>query len=504
MAPVEAPSHAVIVLVEDQRDAQTLAGVIEDVVPPGSAVTLIPPFGGAAFFADGEAANAVDHWWARVVPPAASPIYVMDFNPAAVSWLPGLDGQFIIRGCPVGLAREMDAAVEPANGASALELAARVLRHLAADGLCDGEEADGLLAFAEATKPIAPHVAPPPPPPPPPPNPFDLLAAMTPSALHPPAVAARPARHRSALFAPAPEAEPEAEGEGGNGTRRTLGHLLRQRLRHGRPDPAVDDLQLANELAHRGSTIVAIGSRKGGVGKTSHAAGMAIVSGSLLDAIGHRAVIVDANVANPDAWGVLNLPPGAATVRDTVAALDARLDPPRPVFATTPSLACYPEARETSDYSRRDIHLLADYLRHGFTLAVVDLSNRLPDPTGGPEAAAAAYWLEVADAVVLPTAWSKQDFNGVLDYLELDGLPPAVVAYITPRTRRHREHPLTQRYLDSIAERAHTVVKLPDEADAVRYAGMAGVPIDSVSRRLRAGYRALVEAVLRAAGAAER
>ncbi|HEX6539125.1 MAG TPA: ParA family protein [Candidatus Dormibacteraeota bacterium] len=500
MAPVEAPSHAVIVLVEDQRDAQTLAGVIEDVVRPGSTVALIPPFGGAAFFADGNAANAVDHWWAQVVPPAAAPIYVMDFNPAAVAWLPGLDGRFIIRGCPVGLAREMDAAVEPANGASALELAARVLRHLAADGLCDGDEADGLLAFAQATTPIAPRV-PPPPPPLPPPNPFDLLAAMPPDAPAPPQVAAPAERHRSALFAPAPEAGTESAG--GNGTRRTLGGLLRRGLRHGRADPGVDDLQLANELAHRRSTIVAIGSRKGGVGKTSHAAGMAIVAGSLLDTIGHRAVIVDANVANPDAWGVLNLPPGAATVRDTVAALDARLDPPRPVYATTPSLACYPEARETSDYSRRDIHVLADYLRHGFTLAVIDLSNRLPDPTGGPEAAAAAYWLEVADAVVLPTAWSKQDFNGVLDYLELDGLPPAVVAYITPRTRRHREHPLTQRYLDSIAQRAHSVVKLPDEADAVRYAGMAGVPIDSVSRRLRGGYRSLVEAVLRAARSAE-
>jgi hypothetical protein len=209
-------------------------------------------------------------------------------------------------------------------------------------------------------------------------------------------------------------------------------------------------------------------------------------------------------VANPDAWGVLNLPMGAATVRDTIAALSANLDPPRPVFATTPALACYPESRDSSEYSRHDIRLLAEHLRRSFTVAVIDLSNRLPDPTGGPEAAAAAYWLELADAVVLPTAWSKQDFNGVLDYLELPDLPPAVVAYIAPRARRHREHPLTQRYVDAIALRARAIIELPDEADNVRYAGMAGVPLDSVSRRLRAGYRALTQAVVLAAGVAAR
>ena len=57
-----------------------------------------------------------------------------------------------------------------------------------------------------------------------------------------------------------------------------------------------------------------IGSRKGGVGKTSHAAGIAIAAGTVLDSVGHRAAIVDANIANPDAWGQLNLPAEAASV----------------------------------------------------------------------------------------------------------------------------------------------------------------------------------------------
>ena len=45
-----------------------------------------------------------------------------------------------------------------------------------------------------------------------------------------------------------------------------------------------------------------------------------------------------------------------------------------------------------------------------------------------PEAAAAAYWLEHADVLVLPSAASKQDFNGVLDYLDVRDLPPVIVA----------------------------------------------------------------------------
>ena len=126
-----------------------------------------------------------------------------------------------------------------------------------------------------------------------------------------------------------------------------------------------------------------------------------------LDAVGRCAAIVDANMANPDAWGQLNLPPGAATVRDMIVALAADRELPRPVHASTPALACFPEARESSEYSRTEIGLIASHLRSRYPLIVVDLSNRLPDPTAGPEAAAAAYWLEHADVLVLPSAASK-------------------------------------------------------------------------------------------------
>lgn len=257
----------------------------------------------------------------------------------------------------------------------------------------------------------------------------------------------------------------------------------------------MSDADLARQLAGRGPTIVVTGSRKGGVGKTSFAAGIAIVAGTVLDQIGHSACIVDANIANPDAWGQMNLPDGAATVRDAVDALLANREPPPPVHAATPALACYPEAREPSEYSRTEIRRLAEHLRRRHTLVVVDMSNRLPDPTGGPEAAAAAYWLEVGDILVLPTTSSRADFDGVLDYLEVGGLPSTVVPYIVAASRNLRENPLTLAYLDAIRSRVASVVEIPDEANAVRLAGMSGVPAERLSSRLRLAYRDLTEAV---------
>jgi MinD-like ATPase involved in chromosome partitioning or flagellar assembly len=257
------------------------------------------------------------------------------------------------------------------------------------------------------------------------------------------------------------------------------------------------DAELAALLLHGAPRIVVVGSRKGGVGKTSHAAGLAITGGTVLDSVGHSVAIVDANVANPDAWGQLNLPEHAATVRDVVAALARGVQPPAPIHAVTPALACYPERRDGSEYTHTDIHRLAAHLRARYSLVIVDMSNRLPDPTSGPEAAVAAFWLEEADALVLPTAMSRQDFNGVLDYLEVRGRPPTVVPCITSGARRNRRHPVTREYLEVIASRVERILEIPDEADSVRLAGMDGVPVQAVSAKLRVAYRSLTEAVAR-------
>lgn len=112
--------------------------------------------------------------------------------------------------------------------------------------------------------------------------------------------------------------------------------------------------------------------------------------------------------------------------------------------------------------------------------------------------AAAAYWLEHADVLVLPSAASKQDFNGVLDYLDMRDLPPVIIASLVARSRRNREHPLARRYMGAIAQRAYQIVDIPDDAERVRYAGMQGVPVETVSAALKAAYRDLALAIAQA------
>lgn len=481
----ESATYAVVVLIDDNEEAATVAAVIRDVAYPRG-LALIPPVRGAGFFADTKLASEVDGWWRDNIPPAAKPVYVLDFSPSVVSWIAGLDGHFIIRRWPPEIAVEATASVESVDASSPLELAGYVLQHLAVGGAGSVDEAAALIAFAEATRPAAS------PKPAPPATASNIRAVATPS---PPSQVTDGTR--------AADVDARASPLPTNRRRRSIADLVRERAfltnRSPRVHPRADDMQLASSVARRGCTIVAVPSRAGGGATTSLAVGMAIAAGSVLDAIGRRAVVVDANPTSSEAWSSLNLQPGATTVQDAIEALTANVEASAPAFAPTPALACYPETGQTSTHAREEIRLLASYLRRAFTLAIVDLCHRLPDSAGPPEATAAASWLEVADVVVLPTAWSKQDFNAVLDYLALQDIPPAVVAYMPPRARRYREHPLTQRYVDAIALRACSIVELPSEADNARNAVSINVPLTATSREIRACYRSLIQAVMRAA-----
>jgi hypothetical protein len=483
--------RAIVVLLEDEAEAESLARMLGDLCTDAARLVVrLPPVRGVGFFADRSMQQQLDTWWDAQIPAGSFPILVVDHREELVEWLLGLDGHCYVGVTSAGAAGRYVgcAGVRVVNARSSLDYAAAVMSDLIGAGAYAQAEADRMHALADSLPPIArgnPEAAPwsivdasdeqgP--------DPFDLLIAMSlnqggraaaaPRSL-PPGIADSKGQERRGIRLPAWARLPGSHG----------GHADHH------------DRQLADELIRRGSTIVAVGSRKGGVGKTSHAAGVAIVAGASLDLVGRCAAIVDANLANPDAWGQLNLPVGAATVRDMIAALATNQEPPRPVHASTPALACYPESREASEYSRTEIGILAAHLRSRYPLVIIDLSNRLPDPTGGAEAAAAAYWLEHADVLVLPCAGSKQDFNGVLDYLEVRDIPPAIVASLVARTRRNREHPLAKRYMSAIAQRAYRIVDIPDEAERVRFAGMQGVPVETVSAALRAAYRELAEAI---------
>ncbi len=497
MLSEERARYAVIVLVEDGDTTDALMRILTDLCVDTSRLTVhLPPVRSVGFFADSHSQRQLDAWWDAEVPADVPPLFVVAHREGLPGWLDGLDGR-----CYVGVRSAEDASeyqhitnVRLVSSGAPLDYAAAVMNDLVADGLYERAEVDraqsmSARARVEAGRDTssAPFVlekdgqGP---------DPFDLLIAMT------LADASGPARGRASPDSPISKRAP---------ARRTL-HLPAWARGVGarRGDAAVADRGLADAFIKRGSTIVVVGSRKGGVGKTSHAAGVAIVTGAALDGVGRCAALVDANLANPDAWGQLNLPSGAATVRDVIAALAANHEPPRPVHASTPSLACYPESRDASEYSRTEIGFLAAYLRNKYPLIVIDLSNRLPDVMAGPEAAAAAFWLEHADVLVLPSAASKQDFNGVLDYLDMRDLPPVIVASLVARSRRNREHPLAKRYMSAIAQRAYRVVDMPDDAERVRYAGMQGVPVETVSGALKAAYRDLAMAIAQAPVGARR
>jgi MinD-like ATPase involved in chromosome partitioning or flagellar assembly len=482
-------SCAIVILLEDDIEAESLARMLTDLCQHGAKVAVhVPPVRGSGFFAEASEQRHLDAWWEAQIPVGALPIFVVDHREELLEWLGGLDGR-----CYVGVESAAAAAgyqrcasVRVVLAQSALDYAAAVMGDLVGTGAYAEADVERIRALARSLPPrgsddlgpgaslVAPSDGEGP-------DPFDLLIAMSLN------------QNRSTVALPTAPATRSTDSRVWE-ARGIHVPAWARRLRSRAPADR-NDRHLADELLRRGSTIVAVGSRKGGVGKTSHAAGVAIVAGAALDLIGRCAAIVDANLANPDAWGQLNLPAGAATVRDMIAALAANQEPPRPVHASTPALACYPESRQASEYSRTEIGVLAAHLRARYPLVVIDMSNRLPDPTGGPEASAAAYWLEHADVLVLPSAASKQDFNGVLDYLEVRDIPPVIVAALVPRTRRNREHPLAKRYMSAIAQRAYRVVDIPDDAERVRYAGMQGVPVESVSTALKSAYRQLAEAI---------
>ena len=526
--------YAFLILLDDAGESQALAQLLARLHHPESptpAVFRVPPTRGLAFFAEPGGQGELDAWWSAEVPGSAYPVYLVMDTEGLEGWLQGVDGTIYVgvrdanrmaayaadpRARAFTWRGPLDFATAVMHGHSAArrgDLAvfdqADVLRMAALGGRLplwpEGEQrAAGVRAASAGLPPIAPPVAspatphsnPPPVAPPAPPysNPHSVAPPGIPDRHQPPS----PFPKASLLAADSPRPGPTAGAPprgAGSAPRRpgsgALSAVLRSR-RAFRPRP---DAELAQQLAGRGTTIVVTGSRKGGVGKTSFAAGIAIAAGTVLDQIGHMACIVDANIANPDAWGQMNLPSEAATVRDTVAALLSNRDTPPPVHATTPALACYPEVRDATEYSRTAIRRLAEHLRRRYTLIVIDMSNRLPDPTAGPEAAVAAYWLEVADALVLPTTSARADFNGALDYLDVGGLPPTVVAYIVPTSRRLRDNPATLEYLRALRQRALSLVDVPDDANAVRLAGMEGVPVAQLSSRLRLAYRELTEVI---------
>lgn len=247
--------------------------------------------------------------------------------------------------------------------------------------------------------------------------------------------------------------------------------------------------------------LVAVVSRAGGVGKTAVAAAVAQVAGYALGETAGSAAVVDQNTGNPDQWGRMHIPEGAATVSALMAALSAGAElPPPPAWAcNVPALAVYPEDRQASTaYSHGQIQRFVSYLRERHVLTVVDLPNRLPDLQSTEGLICAAY-LELADLVILPTTDDPNRLTGVNEYLDepLLGDKPVVVAYIESSERRLRQHPKVVEALNGIRARSTAVVSIP-KSEMATLAIVEGRPIVEVVAHLRQSY---VDLTLTVAGA---
>jgi septum formation inhibitor-activating ATPase MinD len=280
-----------------------------------------------------------------------------------------------------------------------------------------------------------------------------------------------------------------------------------------RPAPDLSGLGQALLRAH--STVVTVGTPKGGPGKTTEAAAIGVLGARAVEPHGGSAVLVDANLNNPDSWRQLAVPSDALTVREVIEALNRGALAPNGEFARNERLRVLPERRSAgSAYSAAEIARLAQHLRQRHTLIVVDLPNSLPSLGEGPKEALVAHWLSHADVVVLPIDLGEASFIAAGEILDaIDELvagsdrrvrrPGLVVPLLLPDGgRRSVELPAIAELLDHLRAAGAAVVEVPFTVD-VQTASHRRVPIVGASARTDRAFAGVLSAVVAARGAGE-
>lgn len=455
-----------LVLLEGD-DGTAAAAAIERLAAREPVQVLVPPVTGLRFLSAGGAAAAeLDAWWERVRPAPSRPVVLVAHDEALPRLLPGLDADFVV-------AVPDRAQLELYRGLAGVRAChTGDPRRLAEVGL-------GRLEPVGRGRTA------------PPPDPFQLLAAA--GRLEAGARRAV-ARDRSQVLG---QAAPTPRPAGSR-----AGRLLERLAQLRRPTPGDD---LGRTVLDHKPLVVAVVSRKGGVGKTASAAAVAALLGEAVDPFGHTAALVDANVGNPDAWGRLEIRGNPLTVREIVARLTRGQEPPSPAYAETPALAVYPESREAGDgYAPAQVQRLAAYLKVRHAAVVVDLPNRLPAFTSA-DAALAAAWIAEAAVVVLPTTADPAALLGVTEYLATESVrgKPVVVPYIVPRLREIRMAPEVLGLLRRIEQTGAVIAEVPDD-DRATLALVRRTAISEAGLALRQAYLTLAARVVEAAAAAQR
>jgi MinD-like ATPase involved in chromosome partitioning or flagellar assembly len=453
-----------LVLLEGSRSLGA-ARALDRIAPPGTRA-LIPPLAGLRFLAatGGEAAE-LDAWWQRAAGGQGRPVVLIAHHDELPQRLSGLDADFVIA-VPGGPAQRLYDGLP------------NVVALVTEDPSQLAEAAVRISGLDAPSGPVAP------------PDPFQLLAAA--GDLEPPE--GHQALNRQNLLG---RHRPARGGRRPVPTVVSLGHLFDRLAQLRRP---VLGEQLGQVVLAHKPVVAAVVSRKGGVGKTASAAAVAALLGEALDAFGHTAALVDANIGNPDAWGRLEVRGEPVTVRQILARLMQGQEPPSPAYAETPALAIYPESREVGEgYSPAQVQRLAGYLRGRHAAVVVDLPNRLPAFTSA-EAAIAAAWIAEAGVVVVPTTADPAALLGVTEYLGAESMrgKPVVVPYIVPRLREIRTAPQVRELLERIRAEGATIVEVPDD-DRATLALIRRTAISEAGLSLRQAYVALATRVVEAA-----
>ncbi|MHB8532796.1 MAG: hypothetical protein ACYDC2_08750 [Solirubrobacteraceae bacterium] len=295
--------------------------------------------------------------------------------------------------------------------------------------------------------------------------------------------------------------------EGGAGRLRGLiGRAGLARAQRAAPDLA----GLGQALLRAHSTVVTVGTPKGGPGKTTQAAAIGVLGARAVEPHGGSAVLVDANLNNPDSWRQLAVPTDALTVREVVEALNRGALVPNGEFARNERLRVLPERRGAgSAYKAAEIDRLVEHLRLRHTLVVVDLPNTLPSLSEGPKEALVAHWLRHADVAVLPIDLGEASFIAAGEILDaIDAMvarshgrlrsPGLVVPLLLPGDgRRALQLPAIAELLDHLRGAGAAVVEVPFTVD-VQTASHRRSPIVGASPRTDRAFAGVLGAVVAA------
>ena len=290
----------------------------------------------------------------------------------------------------------------------------------------------------------------------------------------------------------------------------------RLRMLIGRPAPSrpqrpsPDLAGLGQVLLRAHSTVVTVGTPKGGPGKTTEAAAIGVLGARAVEPHGGSAVLVDANLNNPDSWRQLAVPSDALTVREVVEALNRGALVPNGEFARNERLRVLPERRSAgSAYTAAEIDRLVTHLRLRHTLVVVDLPNTLPSLTEGPKEALVAHWLGHADVAVLPIDLGEASFIAAGEVIDaIDAMvagshgrlprPGLVVPLLLPGDgRRALELPAIADLLDHLRSAGAEIVEVPFTVD-VQTASHRRSPIVGASPRTDRAFAGVLSAVVAA------